>query len=281
VQIDGNHQSIMDQEIDFAADAHLDYWAFLIYPKSDSMSRSLELYLASARRRRINFCVILANTLHVPASQWPGERDRLIALLREPGYQTVLDHRPLVYLFTTSTPRFAEFRAAAAKAGLNPYFVYMGWNPPRDFKQQSGKGFDAMSGYAYGSSVPTFAELSAAVEKNDWNRAAGAKVPYVPLVTTGWDKRPRKDHPVSWERGSAYLRQAVFPSTATPTEIADHLRRAITFVEDHADICVARTIIIYAWNEHDEGGWLCPTWTESGKPDTSRLDAVRGVLSAR
>ena len=47
VQIDGNHQNVMDQEIDFAADAHIDYWAFLIYAKNSSMSRSLELYLAS------------------------------------------------------------------------------------------------------------------------------------------------------------------------------------------------------------------------------------------
>ena len=98
-----------------------------------------------------------------------------MALLQEPGYQTVLDHRPLVYVFKSSTPHFAEFRAAVAKAGLNPYFVFMGWNPPRNFKEQSGNGFDAMSEYAYASSAPTFAELSAAVEKVNWNRAAARR----------------------------------------------------------------------------------------------------------
>ena len=35
---------------------------------------------------------------------------------------------------------------------------------------------------------------------------------------------------------------------------------------------------MYAWNEHDEGGWPVPTWTPEGKPDTSRLDAIRRVL---
>jgi hypothetical protein len=33
-----------------------------------------------------------------------------------------------------------------------------------------------------------------------------------------------------------------------------------------------------AGNEHDESGWLVPTWTSEGKPDTSRLDAIRRVL---
>ena len=33
VRIDGSRQAIMDQEIAFAADAGLDYWAFLLYPE--------------------------------------------------------------------------------------------------------------------------------------------------------------------------------------------------------------------------------------------------------
>jgi hypothetical protein len=37
-------------------------------------------------------------------------------------------------------------------------------------------------------------------------------------------------------------------------------------------------VIIYAWNEHDEGGWLCPTWSPDGRPDRRRLEAIRKVL---
>lgn len=36
--------------------------------------------------------------------------------------------------------------------------------------------------------------------------------------------------------------------------------------------------MMYAWSEHDEGGRLVPTWTPEGKPDTTRLDAIRRVL---
>ncbi len=30
----------------------------------------------------------------------------------------------------------------------------------------------------------------------------------------------------------------------------------------HPDTCPAGAMLIYAWNEHDEGGWLCPTLGE-------------------
>ena len=279
VRIDGSPQEIMDREIAFAADAGLDYWAFLLYEEPSSMSKAIKQYLKSAKRKQINFCVILHNAFGVSAERWPAERDRAVALLKEPGYQTVLGGRPLVYAFGTfPTDRLTEFRRAAEKAGLNPYLVYMGWDPAGDFARQFSKGFDAVSAYAHGGAQSSFAQLAQSLENGPWQNAARANVPYVPLVTTGWDKQPRKDHPVSWEKDQDYHRQNVFPSTATPQEIAAHLDHAVTFVQEHSKICVANAIIVYAWNEHDEGGWLAPTWAGTCKPNTDRLDAIRKVL---
>jgi hypothetical protein len=99
-------------------------------------------------------------------------------------------------------------------------------------------------------------------------------------VTTGWEKNPRKDHPVSWELDHDYHRQTVFPAVATPGEIAAHLGRSLEFVRRHPTICRANTVIVYAWNEHDEGGWLCPTWTPAG-PDARRLEAIGRVLATQ
>lgn len=281
VKIDGGRQEVMDREIDYAADAGLDYWAFLIYPVDSSMSTALGQYLQSERRKRIDFCMILHNTLKVSADQWPSERDRAIALMREPGYQTVLDGRPLVYTFIGQNfpfARFQEFLATAKKQRLTPYCVFMGWNPPRDYQNVKGKGFDAVSAYAMGGGQATFGQLAQATETQYWNAAAKAGVPYIPLVTTGWDKNPRKDHPVSWETNHPYHQQKVFPSRATPTEIATHLKNAIDFVNEHPKQCAAKAIIVYAWNENDEGGWLSPTRAADGTPDASRLNAIREVL---
>ena len=283
VTINGSPQPVMDQEIRYAADAGLNYWAFLLYAEQNSMSVALKKYLASSQRDRLGFCVILHGNMGVSPKDWPAERNRLIGLLKERGYQKVLDGRPLVFAFGIGSSagesgnRLADFRTVARDAGLNPYLVYMGWNPPADYAEQSRNGFDAVSAYAQPGDVATFAELARGLENGPWQRALQAKVPYVPLVTTGWQKQPRKDHPVSWEKDAAYQHQAVFPAIATAAEIGAHLGRGLVFVNEHTDVCPARTLLIYAWNEHDEGGWLSPTWTREG-PNTDRLDAIHRVL---
>lgn len=283
VKIDGSSQLIMDQEIEFASYAGLDYWAFLLYPESSSMSISLKNYLKSSKRDQINFCVILHNIFGVAHKDWPGERDRVLTLLTQPGYQTVLDKRPLIYVFKGRNfplERFWDFRSKAHAMGLNPYYVYMGWNPASDFKKFQSKGFNAVSSYAKSSKRAKYSGLVKEVKK-DWESAARKAIPYVPLVTTGWDKKPRQDHPVSWEKNAPYHHQKIFPSTAKPNEIADHLADAITFVQTNPNICVAKTIIIYAWNEHDEGGWLSPTWQPNSLPNTERIDAIRPILFSK
>ena len=281
--IDASADGVMEQEIAYAKNAGLDYWAFLTYPEADAMSSALARYLRSPRRADLGFCLILHQTLSVPAGRWPEERARTLKLLQEPGYQKT-GGRPLVYAFDLKTEnptirrRFDELRAAARAAGLDPYYVYMGWNPARDHKARSGEGFAAVSAYAHPDAEPVFSKYVAAFEQHAWANALANQIPYVPLVTTGWDKRPRQDHPVSWEKNPGYAQQKTFPATATPEEISAHLGRALAFVRANPAVCPANTVIVYAWNEHDEGGWLCPTWTPSGQPDTARLDAVRPIL---
>jgi len=282
VRIDGSPQEVMDQEIVWAARAGLDYWAFLTYPKENSLSAALGQYLSSSKRDQIGFSLILHNTLTLPEDEWKRERDRAVQLLREPGYQTVLGDRPLVYAFTGEefpVGRFRDFLNEAQKHGLRPYCVFMGWHPAADIKKSKPWGFDAVSSYARPGDQENFSDQTRATEKDCWANAVYGQAPYVPIVTTGWDKTPRKDNPVSWERGSAYHKQKVFPSKATPDEIASHLTNALAFVRKHPDVCESHAIIMYAWNEYDEGGWLAPTRGADGTPDTSRLRAIGEVLT--
>jgi hypothetical protein len=39
-------------------------------------------------------------------------------------------------------------------------------------------------------------------------------------------------------------------------------------------------VLVYAWNEHDEGGWLCPTLNPDGTANTERLLALATVLKS-
>jgi hypothetical protein len=49
------------------------------------------------------------------------------------------------------------------------------------------------------------------------------------------------------------------------------------FESSYLEEAPSRAILIYAWNEHDEGGWLCPTINEDGSTNDSRMEALAKV----
>ena len=44
------------------------------------------------------------------------------------------------------------------------------------------------------------------------------------------------------------------------------------------DLNPSNAVIIYGWNENDEGGWLQPTLGTDGKPDEASVKAVGKIL---
>jgi hypothetical protein len=198
----------------------------------------------------------------------------------EPNYQCVLGRRPLVYLFDAK-PAYAALVAAlreeCARAGVpTPFVVCMGWSAAAVADVADACGADALGAY-----VNPFANRSPFArnmehERQQWQALRGTGRQLVPTVTTGWDPRPFVDCPVPWYRGAS---EANWVETATPAQIADQLEQALAFVRDNPDATLANTVLIYAWNENAEGGWIIPTFNElrdGGRP--TRLDAVRDVL---
>ncbi len=289
VEARGDTQAIMDREIAYAKDAGLDYWAFVIYPEDDALSLGLKLYLSSEHKSDIGFCLNLQGGWEARGgpNAWPEKVQRYVALFREPSYQTVLGGRPLVYLYSVeglvgqglfetweaARAAFDQLRAAARDAGVSdPYVVAQGWSPEVLKEQARQLGLDAIGAYASnaGAKAAPYADLAAHTE-NWWNafKAAGCEV--VPLVTAGWDMRPRVETPVPWVKEGDIEQYYAAP---TPEELAGHLHNALEWCRANADTAKAQAVLIYAWNEFDEGGWLCPTRSEG----TARLDAVRKVL---
>jgi hypothetical protein len=275
VNANGASQTIMDQEIQYAAAAGIDYWAFLYYPQ-DPLSQGRKLYLSSAHRNDVSWCALLDGN-------FTGAFDTNLAELAtnfgESNYQKVLGGRPLLYFFSDATAaRVAKVRAKAAAVGVaDPYIVVMGWTAQGAADLKTTVGADAVSRYATGglNGVP-YSNL-AATETGLWSDYATAGGQVVPTVSTGWDNRPRYDYPVSWIADYTPLKDN-WVQQGTPTEIANHLGGAIGWNGTHAANAQANTVIIYAWNEFDEGGWICPTLYEirdSGRP--LRLDAIAGV----
>src|SRR4051812_7663747 len=98
VAMAANTQAVMDQEIAYADAAGLDYFCFDHF--LTDLRQSLDLYLSSARKGDINFCLQMGSM---------GRTADAVNLIRtEPTYQKVAGGRPLVFLqtwyFTEYTP---------------------------------------------------------------------------------------------------------------------------------------------------------------------------------
>ena len=291
VVIDGNRQEVMDREIRYAAAAGIDYWAFVAYPDEDPMSNGLRLYLGSRHASLVRFCMVIeADRL------FAGDRLSLLAephvrLLAHPNYQRVLDGRPLYYVgFLTRMLAsgeaeglaamgrlLSEFRQRCRAAGAcDPYVVLMA---PADRARHwaVGIGADAVGSYAVAGVMEEplpYAELVRRAEGN-WDALAASGREVVPTVMAGWDRRPRVVNPVPWERrqrpGDGLHR---YFEQARPEEIAEHLGHALAWVRAHPSVARAAAVLVYAWNENDEGGWLVPTHPS----DDSRIRALRAEL---
>ena len=291
VAIDGGHAETIDREIGYAERAGLDYWAFVWYPPSSPMTTALRLYRESPHHRAVNFCLIATLGL------WNGiaGHRQVIAqqaeLTADPAYQRVLDGRPLFYLaFVTPDVVQKDWGgnaavgaavgalrdAVRAKSGANPYVVLMVGTPAGAAGLAGAIGADAVGAYAPHGDLRAAPYARLAEEAIAfWDALAAQGLQVVPTVMTGWDRRPRVEHPVPWEPdqqpGSGLDR---YYETAKPPEIAAHLQNCLRWIDAHRRAAPARVALIYAWNENDEGGWLIPTYPN----DTLRIEAVRRAL---
>jgi hypothetical protein len=180
-------------------------------------------------------------------------------------------------------------------AGLKtPYLVLMGWNAEAERLEL---GFDAISEYAcagngYTIDPETYAKLTAHhVREKLWDKWKRERTPCITFATAGWDTRPRQERPPHWCQDlvkvatpdptpPAQQKPLIDAVTATPDELVVHIREAIAWTKANRDINPANAVIIYAWNEHDEGGWLQPTLGANGKPDDTRIEVLKKVLNA-
>jgi hypothetical protein len=290
VRVRANTQAIMDQEIAYASAAGLDYWAFVTYPEDDPLSLALKLYLNSAHRSAIHFCLNLQGGWLSGPGTWQAHVARYVQYFQNPQYQTVLENRPLVYIFMApemvAAQRFGSaqtarraidaLREASLSAGCgNPYLVIQDWVPEVAQQYAQHLGADAVSAYASDGHAKGAPYQDLAIHTQHWwEDFRNTSLPVVPLASTGWDPRPRIETPTPWfDYGSSDY----YYEPPTPAELAAHVQAALDWVKAHPDAAEPETVLIYAWNETDEGGWLVPTHSEG----TGRLEAIRKVLATR
>ncbi|HEY3320636.1 MAG TPA: glycoside hydrolase family 99-like domain-containing protein [Planctomycetota bacterium] len=269
---------VMEKQIDLAADAGISFFAFCWYwhptkkeVAEDSKHICLDLFLKAKNSSRMKFCLLVAN--HAPfliGEKWDLAAEYWMPYLTHKQHVTV-DGKPLLVLFNprdSSKAGLETLQAASKKAGLPGLTVAGcgGGDPKTGFTHKTF--YNIVPGYAGGSQEHKYAELVEAHQKQ-WS--GSATQPLIPEITAGWDKRP-------WE-GPKGLNQKegwYFPDR-TPEAFAAYVSSAIEWMDKHPEQATKeRMLLIYAWNELGEGGFIAPT---KGDPEGKYLKAMKGAIA--
>ncbi|MFH0921469.1 MAG: carbohydrate binding domain-containing protein [Fibrobacterota bacterium] len=275
---DTDVQDKMDQEITYAKNGGVDYWAFLRYCDQDAyhapMNESYAKYLSSPKKADIKFCWILSHSLHDSReSYWPFEKAATVAAMKDPEWFKVLGNRPLLYVLWDApgpnlASRLTEIRTLAQSEGLaNPYMVGIGFDI-------GSYGLDAKTSWTpaeCGDGDPWYAYKGLVTDQNSNLISGAAKV--VLGAHVNWDSRPYHDNPPSWYTTAPYK----WFQMPAASQYRDLVQDAVNKTQADTLKCEANTIFVYAWNEFTEGGIMCPTKRIDGSIDTSVLYGLSQV----
>jgi len=276
---------VMEKQIELAADHGIGFFAFCWYwhdngrglnekeIMADPKHTSLQLFLRAANKRRMKFCLLIANHGGYQISgmdNWHRAGAFLAPLLANEQYLQV-GGKPLIIIFNPDgcdRRCLAAMDDAARQAGLPGLAVSGCGNATLEKGFTLRTHYAVVPGYEGGSQERTYAELAAATRAS-WGAEASQQ--YMPLVMAGWDKRP-------WEGPDGLnQKQGWYYPDRTPEQFATLLRDAIAWLDAHPGQTPAeRIVMIYAWNEFGEGGYIAPT---RGDPDAMYLRAVKSATT--
>jgi hypothetical protein len=282
----GDSQEIVERQIDLAADHGLDYFLFCWYWRDTNgpinvaeiekapHHVSMNYYLKASNKKRLRFGLLVANHSGAEikgADNWEEAARYWMQYFKDSQYVTV-DSKPLVVIFNPSDldeESISRMQYVAKQHGFKGLSI-AGCGAPD--KLSNGfthrTHYNIVPGYRAGSEEHSYSELVEAHQKQWFGLP---KMPYIPEVTVGWDKRP-------WEGPEGNnAPEGYYFLDRTPEQFEAFLRSAIVWMDENPEVTTKeRLITLYAWNELGEGGYLVPT---KGDPDASYLKIVKKVTS--
>ncbi len=277
-----------EKECDYAIDAGIDYFAYVWYETFNQLSLARKYHVQSEKHDKIQMCAIIESIKD------DKTMEELFDAMKEDYYLKV-DGMPIIYINEgIDYVQIKKLRSMAATAGVEGalYIVYMTAPTPNQSLALPSLGYDAVTMYCVRPNKfeMSYNELIQGVDKI--NQAAAQKFrakdktyQYIPLIQFGRYTKTRQDTGVSWVKD--YIGWA-YPPTAQ--ELKDHTLNTLKWTHSNSDVTEANAVISYAWNEHDEGGWLCPTLKVDEKgnlildangnkqANTEYLDAVKEAI---
>ena len=287
------------------------------HPDMVNAIKALNLYQNSSKNNQVKLSLIVsAGWLRNLSSggkshweNWEKTASEFVEYFKKDNYQKVKGNRPLVFFFdmnsfeqTWAACKFNEtavqtIRRKTLDAGLGePYFVLLDFFADSTALYGQRYGFDAVSSYGnpLGSNGIEH-QYQTCVDSNRWYREGikptahtlGAKI--IPPINTGWDPRTMIENNSFTQEPLGYLnRTGTTPDycvNAQTNEIASNLGQTIDWLENSSNaeyVDYFKSVLIYAWNEHAEGGWLAPTYGQrSDGDDFGRLDAIKSLMVSK
>jgi hypothetical protein len=294
----GDSPRVLDADVHYARAAGIDYFIFGYYietaswgrtpAKAIALNRALEAYLHLPDRQGVKFA--LSFNFNFPASDVPAAAAVLARMMKTPDYIRTRDGAGVVYFFVPNLgPWMQGFggEAGAAQAmaqlrqqvkaatGSDIYLVALLFGMPQAAPVAMRVGFDATSVYVNGLGVDGRAVpygQCAASARQFWQVASSATAGgFLPTFTLGWDFRPAWHDPAQATRPH----NPDWCEPATDREWTDQLRAAMAFALADPHNARFPGVVVYAWNEFLEGGWIAPTVTEG----TRRLGVFANAMN--
>jgi hypothetical protein len=284
---------IMQKQIDYCADHGIAFWSFCwYYPEAENkttpLNNALGLCLKAPNNQRLKFCLLVANHrgYRIGPKDWDVCCEKWIGLFQQSTHLR-LDGKPLVIFFSPGELQRAfggvegvrkaldSLRAKAKDAGLPGVAVAACTGPGGHLTNLARSGYTLLTGYNYhlgskgGGSQP-FKKLIEGNQRIFKQFAETTPLPYVPVITVGWDRRP-------WEgKLPPEKKISVWYPDRSPKLVEQFVGAGVRWLDEHADKATAqRLLLIYAWNENGEGGYLTPTAADG----TEYLEAVERAIN--
>lgn len=279
-----------DIELSYATAAGIDYFAYVYYPDKGSREHiSLTYNDCSHRVYELNYArkmhekSSLRHQIGMSAIVMPyhpyadSDFEELVKLFGEDFYEKK-DGRPLAYIFHDAPPALIErINSECEKQGrAKPFYVSM-VSSPFD-KNLDFSLIDGLCSYeCSGGNIDSYLELCDKMifqntARNEKCKEHGLKL--FPHFTFGWDPSPRIDIPSPWVTyGNVRYHKA-----ADASELISGAKMLSDFVKSDANETFSGHFMAFAWNEFEEGGWICPTYNDDLSINTDRISTFAKII---
>jgi hypothetical protein len=275
-------QALVDSQIVLASGAGIDYFNFCWYYDAqapadlfaDPKNNALRLYLHSSHKKKMEFSILVANHKGyiIQKEHWDTLMVQWCGLFKDPLYLRA-NGKPLITFFSVKTLKetfgdaksvkaaLQRLRKYATSVGLNGVSIALCLDPEVEESMQIAQecGFDIYTGYNYhnaGFKTKALETPIASLIKNEnavRDRFKKLGVPYIPVATLNWDKRPcydTKKVTAEPKRYVGFSEKSVYMSIVSLKDWT--LKNRENTTKEHL-------AILYAWNEYGEGAWLTPS----------------------